>query len=207
VINSIFAMLLRNLLGRRCLAPQPARSLSSSSASSAVRTRLAEPRDYEAAMRILQPFIERLGKLETAAEQARARALFDELCTQRRGAVTLAEDATSGALLGVATQSFNVAMRYAKGSAAAEYSCLEELIVGAAGRGKGVGKVLVQATIDAARRRGCARMGLYVASGLTSQPFYEKIGFVFDENGPPATWGHLQLSEDGGDGHELRANL
>ena len=94
--------MLGNLAGRRCLAPQSARALSSPSASSScVRTRLAEPRDYEAAMCILQPFLERLGKLETAAEQARARALFDELCTQRRGAVTLAEDAASGALLGV----------------------------------------------------------------------------------------------------------
>ena len=124
-----------------------------------------------------------------------------------RGAVMLAEDRGSGALLGVATQSFNTAMRYTVGSASGEYSCLEELIVGEAGRGKGVGKVLVQATIENARRRGCARMGLYVASGLTSQPFYEKMGFAFVGEGGGGAWGHQDLSIDGGSNHSLRSCL
>jgi GNAT superfamily N-acetyltransferase len=163
----------------------------------AVSTRLAEPSDFDTAMDILGPFAFGLSgggwPLEDAAALASARTLWtDELCGSRlRGQVFLAED-NAGKLLGVATQSFAVAMRMAVVSARAEYTLLEELIVGEAGRGKGVGQILVQACLDSAKERGCANMGLYVADGLTSRPFYDKLGFQFD-NGLGGQWGRLDL--------------
>ena len=48
-------------------------------------------------------------------------------------------------MTGVATQSFAIAMRMTTESTKGEYTLLEELIVGEAGRGKGVGQILVQA--------------------------------------------------------------
>eukprot|EP01046_Picozoa_sp_COSAG06_P018051 COSAG06_NODE_1245_length_10117_cov_28.671990_3_plen_153_part_00 len=91
----------------------------------AVSTRLAEPSDFDTAMEILGPFAFGLSgggwPLEDAAALASARTLWtDELCGSRlRGQVFLAEDG-AGKLLGVATQSFAVAMRMAVVSARAE---------------------------------------------------------------------------------------
>jgi ribosomal protein S18 acetylase RimI-like enzyme len=57
---------------------------------------------------------------------------------------------------------------------------LEEMIVSEMGRGLGIGRILLQAAIDSAQRRGCAEMGLCVVNGLGSRPFYEKMGFEFE---------------------------
>jgi ribosomal protein S18 acetylase RimI-like enzyme len=88
-----------------------------------------------------------------------------------RGAVVVAE--VDGMILGCATVSYNLAIRYG-----GEYCELEELIVDEAGRGLGLGRVLVQRTIDDARRRGCAEMGLYIVPTTeANRGFYEKLGF------------------------------
>ncbi len=96
---------------------------------------------------------------------------FDALLDHSRGKVIVAEE--DGTLLGMASISFNLAMRYG-----GEYCQLEELIVTPAARGKNVGGQLVEATVAAARDRGCAEFGLYLVESTThNQPFYEKYGF------------------------------
>lgn len=76
-------------------------------------------------------------------------------------------------ILGCATVSYNLALRYG-----GEYCELEELIVDEAARGLNLGRILVRRTIDDARRRGCAEMGLYLVPRTeTNRGFYEKLGF------------------------------
>lgn len=88
-----------------------------------------------------------------------------------RGAMVVAEN--DDGILGCATVSYNLALRYG-----GEYCELEELIVDEAARGLNLGRILVQRTIDDARRRGCAEMGLYlVPTTETNRGFYEKLGF------------------------------
>ena len=103
----------------------------------------------------------------------RWRDVYGALLTEERGAVLVCEEEDT--LLGVATISFNLAIRYS-----GEYCQLEELFVDSAARGKNAGGLLVQAAIDAARDRGCAEMGLYLVEHTESnRPFYEKYGFKF----------------------------
>ncbi len=96
---------------------------------------------------------------------------FSELLTRARGTVLVAEH--EGAIVGVATSSYNLAIRYS-----GEYAQLEELIVDPAARGLHAGGLLVQATIDAARARGCGEIGLYlVAHTEGNRDFYARYGF------------------------------
>lgn len=88
-----------------------------------------------------------------------------------RGAVVVAVH--DEVIVGCASVSYNLAIRYG-----GEYCELEELIVDEAARGLNLGRILVQRTIDDARRRGCAEMGLYlVPSTEGNRGFYEKLGF------------------------------
>ncbi len=97
--------------------------------------------------------------------------VYDTHLSGERGAVVVAE--TDDGIVGCATVSYNVAMRYG-----GEYCELEELIVDEAARGLNLGRILVQRTIDDARRRGCAEMGLYlVPTTEGNRGFYEKLGF------------------------------
>ncbi len=96
---------------------------------------------------------------------------FDELVGGARGRIIVAEE--DGRLLGMASVSYNVALRYD-----GEYCQLEELIVSPAARGRRLGAQLVEQTLADARRRGCAEYGLYlVATTEHNRPFYEKLGF------------------------------
>jgi len=123
----------------------------------------------------------------TDADQARVYELVETLTgtapTERwdevfashlrteRGAIVVAEN--DERILGCATVSYNVALRYG-----GEYCELEELIVDESARGLNLGRILVQRTIDDARRRGCAEMGLYlVPTTEGNRGFYEKLGF------------------------------
>ena len=99
----------------------------------------------------------------------RAR-VFDRLLDGERGLVLIAED--DGEMLGLASVTFNLAMRYGR-----EYCQLEELVVDPAARGRNVGGRLVEAVIELARTRGCAEIGAYlVAATEHNRPFYEKFG-------------------------------
>ena len=96
---------------------------------------------------------------------------FEALVEGARGQILVAEE--NGGLLGMASISYNLALRYG-----GEYCQLEELIVDPAARGKNIGALLVEATLSQARARGCAEYGLYlVASTEGNQAFYEKFGF------------------------------
>ncbi len=116
-----------------------------------------------------------LGLIETLVGEGATRgwrAAYADLVGGARGAVHVAEEA--GAVLGVATVSYNLAIRYG-----GEYAQLEELIVDPAARGKNVGGLLLSAAVDAARKRGCAEMGLYLLERTEgNRPFYAKYGFA-----------------------------
>ena len=107
---------------------------------------------------------------EPAADFDSIAAAWDELAASNRLCVLIAEDDTGP--LGMISFSFNLALRYG-----GEYSQIEELIVDEAGRGKGLGALLVNEAIDRARKRGCLEMGLYARE--TTRAFYEKLGFVY----------------------------
>lgn len=100
------------------------------------------------------------------------RAVFERLLDHERGQVFVAVDGDN--VLGMATVSYNLAMRYR-----GEYCQLEELIVDPAARGLNAGGLLVQHTVDNARQRGCGEYGLYlVESTEHNRPFYERYGMV-----------------------------
>ena len=99
-------------------------------------------------------------------------AVYDALLTKERGEIHVA--AENGSILGIATVSYNLALRYR-----GEYCQLEELIVDPEARGKNVGLLLVRNSIERARERGCGEYGLYlVATTETNQLFYEKCGLT-----------------------------
>lgn len=130
--------------------------------------RAAAARDAAQCMALLQSLADFTG----GSVDANARSLFDLLLTSERGAILVAEE--SERILGMASVSYNLAMRYG-----GEYCQLEELIVAPEGRGKSIGGRLVETTVARARERGCAEYGLYlVESTEQNQPFYEKYGFV-----------------------------
>ena len=112
--------------------------------------------------------IETLTGSEPTAQWAE---VFASHLRRERGAVVVAENEQG--ILGCATVSYNVAIRYG-----GEYCELEELIVDSEARGLNLGRILVQRTIDDARDRGCAEMGLYlVPTTEGNRGFYEKLGF------------------------------
>ncbi len=101
-----------------------------------------------------------------------AGATFGALLTRERGEVHVAEE--DGTVLGMASVTYNLAMRYG-----GEYCQLEELVVDPEARGKRIGARLVEAVLAAAKRRGCAECGLYLLpTTVHNRPFYERFGFV-----------------------------
>lgn len=113
-----------------------------------------------------------IAALRDEPEQSEWGAVYDALMTGERGTILVADDDEMG-VLGSATISFNLAIRYS-----GEYCQLEELFVDPAARGKNTGGLLIEGIIAAARARGCAEIGLYLLEWTThNQPFYEKFGF------------------------------
>ena len=97
--------------------------------------------------------------------------VFEQLVTQERGQIVIVVEGDD--ILGMATVSYNLAMRYG-----GEYCQLEELIVSPQARGKNAGGLLMQQTIDNARSRGCTEFGLYLMQETEhNRGFYEKYGF------------------------------
>lgn len=133
-----------------------------------IEIRRARPADRSRCMELL-------GMLSEAAQEpvdSAAPAVFDALLDAGRGEILVADE--HGALLGLASVSYDLAMRYG-----GEYCQLEELIVDPAARGKDIGGRLVRETIRRAKERGCAEYGLYlVAATERNRPFYEKQGLA-----------------------------
>ena len=97
---------------------------------------------------------------------------FSKLISNDRGCLVVAEE--NGIILGMASISFNLALRYN-----GEYCQLEELVVDRDARGKNVGGLLIEETLKLAKNRGCKEFGLYLLESTKhNQPFYEKYGFV-----------------------------
>ena len=97
---------------------------------------------------------------------------FTKLISNERGCLVIAEE--NGIILGMASISFNLALRYN-----GEYCQLEELVVDQDARGKNVGGLLIEETLRLAKKRGCKEFGLYLLESTKhNQPFYEKYGFV-----------------------------
>ena len=97
---------------------------------------------------------------------------FSKLISNERGCLVIAEE--NGIVLGMASISFNLALRYN-----GEYCQLEELVVDQDARGKNVGGLLIEETLRLAKKRGCKEFGLYLLESTKhNQPFYEKYGFV-----------------------------
>ena len=97
---------------------------------------------------------------------------FSKLISNDRGCLVIAEE--NGIILGMASISFNLALRYN-----GEYCQLEELVVDQDARGKNVGGLLIEETLRLAKKRGCKEFGLYLLeSTKNNQSFDEKYGFV-----------------------------
>lgn len=97
---------------------------------------------------------------------------FEKLISNERGSLVIAEE--SGKILGMASISFNLALRYN-----GEYCQLEELIVDQKARGNNIGGLLLEETIELAKTRGCKEFGLYLLESTKhNQTFYEKYGFI-----------------------------
>ena len=132
-----------------------------------VTIRKAVATDREACIELLQE----LRAADRGPLSAQAGEVFDQLLDGKRGQVLVAED--DGEMLGLASVTFNLAMRYGR-----EYCQLEELVVDPAARGKQVGALLVEGTLQCARDRNCAEIGAYLVSATEhNRPFYEKFGF------------------------------
>ena len=97
---------------------------------------------------------------------------FEHLISNERGSLVVAEE--SGNVLGMASISFNLALRYN-----GEYCQLEELVVDPDARGKNVGGLLIEETIRLATIMVCKEFGLYILESTKhNQGFYEKYGFI-----------------------------
>ena len=73
---------------------------------------------------------------------------FNQVISNERGSLLIAEE--NGKILGMASISFNLALRYN-----GEYCQLEELVVHQEARGKNVGGLLIEEILRLAKNRGC----------------------------------------------------
>ena len=133
-----------------------------------VQIRLAKFEDQEQCSELLNV----LGAATSDVNDIFDSNTFNELISNKRGSLVIAEE--EGKILGMASISFNLALRYN-----GEYCQLEELVVHHTARGKNVGGLLIKETLRLARNRGCKEFGLYLLESTKhNQPFYEKYGFV-----------------------------
>ena len=113
-----------------------------------------------------------LAKATSGSKEIFDTETFKDLISNERGSLLIAEE--SKKILGMASISFNLALRYN-----GEYCQLEELVVDQDARGKNVGGLLIEETLRLAKNRGCKEFGLYLLESTKhNQPFYEKYGFV-----------------------------
>ena len=140
-----------------------------------VEIRSAEAADYRQCANLLQ-----LLQSTTASDPqlhdggrgspAFSISVFEQLLSGDRGRIIVAQETgleVGRRLLGMATVSYNLALRYN-----GEYCQLEELIVHPDARGKNVGGLLIAQTVEEARARGCGEFGLYLlATTEHNRPF------------------------------------
>jgi len=133
-----------------------------------VNIRLAKPEDQRRCSELLNV----LAKATSEPYEIFDSDTFSNLISNERGSLVIAEE--NGIILGMASISFNLALRYN-----GEYCQLEELVVDQDARGKNIGGLLIQETLRLAKNRGCKEVGLYVLDSTKhNQTFYEKYGFI-----------------------------
>ena len=133
-----------------------------------VTVRLAKLEDQNRCSELLEV----LAKATSDPHEVFDSKTFKNLISNERGSLVVAEE--NGTVLGMASISFNLALRYN-----GEYCQLEELVVDKEARGKNVGGLLIEETIKLAKKRGCKEYGLYILESTKhNQGFYEKYGFV-----------------------------
>ncbi len=133
-----------------------------------VTVRLAKLEDQDRCSELLDV----LSKATSDPHEVFDSKTFKNLISNERGSLVVAEE--NGTVLGMASISFNLALRYN-----GEYCQLEELVVDKEARGKNVGGLLIEETIKLAKKRGCKEYGLYILEATKhNQGFYEKYGFV-----------------------------
>ena len=130
--------------------------------------RLAKPEDQRRCSELLNV----LAKATSDPYKIFDSDTFSKLISNERGSLVIAEE--NGIILGMASISFNLALRYN-----GEYCQLEELVVDQDARGKNVGGLLIEEILRLAKNRGCKEFGLYILESTKhNQPFYEKYGFI-----------------------------
>ena len=130
--------------------------------------RLAKSEDQQRCSELLDV----LAKATSDSHEIFDSVTFEHLISNERGSLIVAEE--RGNVLGMASISFNLALRYN-----GEYCQLEELVVDQDARGKNVGGLLIEETIRLAKIRGCKEFGLYIPESTKhNQTFYEKYGFI-----------------------------
>ena len=133
-----------------------------------INIRLAIPEDEKQCSELLDV----LAKATSDPNNIFDSNIFNEVISNKRGSLIIAEE--EGKILGMASVSFNLALRYN-----GEYCQLEELVVHQEARGKNVGGLLIEETLRLAKTRGCKEFGLYLLESTKhNQSFYEKYGFV-----------------------------
>ena len=132
-----------------------------------VIVRLAVPEDQSRCLELLNVLVG--GSENQKIFDART---FNDLISNLRGSLIVAEEESE--LLGMASISFNLALRYN-----GEYCQLEELVVDPKARGKNVGGLLIEESTRLAKARGCKEFGLYLLESTKhNEPFYAKYGFT-----------------------------
>jgi GNAT superfamily N-acetyltransferase len=133
-----------------------------------INIRLAIPEDEKQCSELLDV----LAKATSDPNNIFDSNTFNEVISNKRGSLIIAEE--EGKILGMASVSFNLALRYN-----GEYCQLEELVVHQEARGKNIGGLLIEETLRLAKTRGCKEFGLYLLESTKhNQSFYEKYGFV-----------------------------
>ena len=133
-----------------------------------VNIRLAIPEDEEQCSKLLDVLAEATSDSNNIFDLN----TFNEVISNERGSLVIAEE--EGKILGMASVSFNLALRYN-----GEYCQLEELVVHQEARGKNVGGLLIEETLRLAKKKGCKEFGLYLLESTKhNQSFYEKYGFA-----------------------------
>ena len=112
-----------------------------------VTVRLAKLEDQDRCSELLDV----LSKATSDPHEVFDSKTFRNLISNERGSLVVAEE--NGTVLGMASISFNLALRYN-----GEYCQLEELVVDKEARGKNVGGLLIEETIKLAKKGGVRNM-------------------------------------------------
>jgi len=141
------------------------------------RVRLAEPHDADVVTRLMLAFRDhlRLSGPTDAEMRAGVERLLGEPDTEF---LLAAPDGDGAPPAGVAQLRFRYGVWRAGGDC-----LLEDLFVGEAARGAGLGRALVEATLDRARARGCRRVELDANERNDGAlRLYESFGFSATAN-------------------------